>query len=212
MQGEPFVRRYQGSDRAQLAEICVRTAHEGGDSSGMYPDPELMPTIFAYPYVELEPEFALVLDDGTGRAVGYVLGVPDTVAFVHRFRDEWLPVVSERFPVPEPDGGTAADMMAGLLHSPERMVLSELAAYPAHLHIDVLPEWQGRGYGRVLMGSLLAALRERGVPAVHLCMVQANTGARAFYDRLGFELLDVVDPGPVWYLGRSTDTQGMSGR
>ncbi|MFE2011354.1 GNAT family N-acetyltransferase [Streptomyces sp. NPDC059491] len=204
MQTEPFVRRYRGSDRAELAEICVKTAHEGGDSSGMYPDPELMPTIFAYPYVELEPEFAFVLDDGAGRAVGYVLGVPDTAAFVKRFRDEWLPVVGEGFPAPEREGGTAADMMAGLLHTPERMVLAELAAYPAHLHIDLLPEWQGRGYGRALMGALLAALREGGVPAVHLCMVQANTGARAFYDRLGFGLLDVPDPGPVWYLGRST--------
>ncbi|MFD7964321.1 GNAT family N-acetyltransferase [Streptomyces zaomyceticus] len=211
MQTEPFVRGYRGSDRAELAEICVRTAHEGGDSSRMYPDPELMPTIFAYPYVELEPEFAFVLDDGTGRAVGYVLGVPDTAAFVKRFRDEWLPVVGERFPAPEAGGGTAVDMMAGLLHTPERMVLSELAAYPAHLHIDLLPEWQGRGYGRALMGALLAALHEGGVPAVHLCMVRANTGARAFYDRLGFGLLDVADPGPVWYLGRSTATEGPSG-
>jgi len=76
-----FVRRYRPSDRAELADICVRTAHEGGDSSGLYPDPELMPVIFAYPYVELEPDFAFVLDDGAGRAVGYVLGAPDTAGF-----------------------------------------------------------------------------------------------------------------------------------
>ncbi|MFB7422263.1 GNAT family N-acetyltransferase [Streptomyces hydrogenans] len=211
MQTEPFVRRYRGSDRAELAEICVRTAHEGGDSSGMYPDPELMPTIFAYPYVELEPEYAFVLDDGAGRAVGYVLGVPDTAGFVKRFRDAWLPGVEGRFPAPEADGGTAADMMAGLLHTPERMVRAELAAYPAHLHIDLLPEWQGRGYGRALMDALLAALREGGVASVHLCMVRANTGARAFYDRLGFRQLEVADPGPVWYLGRSTAAEGPPG-
>ncbi|MGW1607346.1 hypothetical protein ACWCQV_41735, partial [Streptomyces eurythermus] len=27
----------------------------------------------------------------------------------------------------------------------------ELAAYPAHLHIDLLPRWQGRGHGRRLL-------------------------------------------------------------
>ncbi|MFE0651144.1 GNAT family N-acetyltransferase [Streptomyces sp. NPDC059534] len=211
MQTEPFVRRYRGSDRAELAEICVRTAHEGEDSSGMYPDPELMPTIFAYPYVELEPEFAFVLDDGTGRAVGYVLGVPDTARFAVRFRAEWLPLVAERFPAPGEAAGTAADMMAGLLHAPERMVFDELAAYPAHLHIDLLPAWQGRGYGRTLMHALLTALHETGVPAVHLCMVRANTAARAFYDRLGFRPLAVPDPGPVWYLGRPTAVEVSSG-
>ncbi|MFI8321641.1 GNAT family N-acetyltransferase [Streptomyces sp. NPDC085529] len=199
-----FIRRYRPSDRARLADICVRTAHEGGDSSGLYPDPELMPVIFAYPYVELEPDFAFVLDDGTGRAVGYVLGAPDTVGFAARFREEWLPRVAERFPAPAGAPTTPAESMAVLLHTPERMVLSELSVYPAHLHIDLLPPWQGKGYGRALMHTLLAALHERGVAAVHLCMVQTNTPARAFYDRLGFTRLDVPNPGPVWYLGRPT--------
>ncbi|MFB6841035.1 GNAT family N-acetyltransferase [Streptomyces sp. NPDC056361] len=210
MQTEPFVRRYRSSDRVELAEICVKTAHEGKDSSAIYPDPELMPTIFAYPYVEMEPGFAFVLDDGAGRAVGYVLGAPDTAGFAKRFRTEWLPLVAQRFPAPDAASDDAADVMAGLLHAPERMVLDELTAYPAHLHIDLLPGWQGRGYGRALMNTLLTALHEHGVPAVHLCMVRANTAARAFYDRLDFQPLAVPDPGPVWYLGRPTATDGPS--
>ncbi|KAA6220074.1 hypothetical protein [Streptomyces filamentosus] len=74
----PFIRRHRPSDRADVADIRVRTAHEGGDSSGLCPGPELMPSLFAHPHVELEPDFAFVLDDGTGRAVGHVLGAPDT--------------------------------------------------------------------------------------------------------------------------------------
>lgn len=54
------------------------------------------------------------------------------------------------------------------------------------------------------MDTLLGALHAHGAPAVHLCMVRASTAARAFDDRLGFEPLDVPDPGPVWYLGRPT--------
>jgi GNAT superfamily N-acetyltransferase len=204
METEPFIRRYRPSDRGRLADICVRTAHEGGDASGLYPDPELMPVIFAYPYVELEPDFAFVLDDGTGQAVGYVLGTPDTAGFAARFRAEWLPGVAERFPAPTGEAATPAESMAILLHTPERMVQEELAEHPAHLHIDLLPAWQGRGYGRALIHTLLAALHDQGVPAVHLCMVRSNTPARAFYDRLGFTQLNVTDPGPAWYLGRPT--------
>ena len=69
------------------------------------------------------------------------------------------------------------------------MRIAELAEYPAHLHIDLLPELQGQGFGRRLIDTLRAALAARGVPAVHLGMDAANTGARAFYDRLGFHEL-----------------------
>ncbi|MEV5607433.1 GNAT family N-acetyltransferase [Streptomyces sp. NPDC052225] len=200
----PFIRPYEDSDRAALADICVKTALDGQDSSAVHPDLELMPTIFAYPYVELEPDFAFVLDDGHGAAVGYVLGAADTATFAARFRGEWIPRVSARYPAPTREARTPSEEMIGLLHDPERMVRDELAAFPAHLHIDLLPPWQGQGYGRALMDTLLDALHQKGVPAVHLCMVRANTPARAFYDRLGFEQLDVPDPGPVWYLGRPT--------
>ncbi|MFI1658945.1 hypothetical protein ACH4ZU_29175 [Streptomyces sp. NPDC020472] len=60
MTTDPFIRPYRPSDRTALGEIRVRTAHEGGDASHLHPDPELMPTTFASPYVELEPDFAPV--------------------------------------------------------------------------------------------------------------------------------------------------------
>ena len=156
------VRSYRPGDHEALADICVRTADNGDDSRHLYPDPGLMPALFAEPYAHLEPELTFVLDDGSGRAV---------------------------------DEGR---------HRPERMILPELVAYPAHLHIDLLPSYQRKGYGRELMGAFLGALHARGVPAVHLSMLTANTPARAFYDRLGFEVIDVPDPGPLTYLGRST--------
>ncbi|GAA4336049.1 hypothetical protein GCM10023086_69030 [Streptomyces venetus] len=90
------------------------------------------------------------------------------------------------------------------MHHPERMVVPELAAYPAHLHIDLLPQWQGSGHGRRLTRTFLQALQDRGVPAVHLVMATANTLAGAFYDRLGFHRLDVPEPGSATYLGRAT--------
>jgi GNAT superfamily N-acetyltransferase len=84
------------------------------------------------------------------------------------------------------------------------MVMPELADYPAHLHIDLLPDYQGKGYGRALMQRMFAALADDGAPSVYVGMVTANTDARTFYDRLGFHVIDVPDPGPLTYLGRST--------
>ncbi|MER6342893.1 GNAT family N-acetyltransferase [Streptomyces sp. NPDC001595] len=200
----PTVRPYRPEDRAALDDICVRTAHVGQDSRPHYSDPGIFPATFAAPYVHLEPELAFVLDDGRGRAVGYVLGTADTPRFVAEFRATWLPLVADRYPDPAGPPATPGEEIARLLHRPERMILPELAGHPAHLHIDLLPEWQRRGHGRALMHRFLRALSDAGVPAVHLSMVTANTPARAFYDRLGFRPIDVPDPGPVTYLGRTT--------
>ncbi|MES1169890.1 MAG: GNAT family N-acetyltransferase, partial [Leifsonia sp.] len=73
---------------------------------------------------------------------------------------------------------------------PERMLIPELADYPAHLHIDLLPEAQGQGLGRRLIETLLDELAAAGATGVHLDMDPANTGAGAFYARLGFTRLD----------------------
>ncbi|GAA4261826.1 GNAT family N-acetyltransferase [Dactylosporangium darangshiense] len=195
-----MIRSYRSADRDAVHDICIRTADAGQDASGSYADPDVLPDIFAHPYTHLEPDLAFVVDDG-GAAVGYVLGTTDTAGFVKRFRDEWLPLVAGRYPAPAGEPGTPDEVMAHLLHWPERMVVPELAGYPAHLHIDLLPAHQRAGHGRALIDAFVAALRERGVPGVHLGMVTTNTPARAFYDRLGFHVLEVPDPGPLTYLG-----------
>ena len=46
----------------------------------------------------LEPEHAHVVDDGSGTAVGYILGTADTATFARRYRDEWLPATADRYP------------------------------------------------------------------------------------------------------------------
>lgn len=204
MTSSAAIRPYRPEDRAALDDICIRTAHNGQDSRPVYTDPGILPAIFAAPYVALEPDLAFVLDDGHGQPVGYILGTADTPRFADDFRTEWLPLVADRYPEPSGPPRTPDEAMIPLLHHPERMVVPELAAYPAHLHIDLLPEWQGRGFGRALMRTFLCTLRDRDVPAVHLVMARANTPARAFYDRLGFHEIPVPDPGPVACLGRTT--------
>ncbi|MGW0708425.1 GNAT family N-acetyltransferase [Streptomyces sp. NPDC002643] len=208
MTPSPAIRPYRPEDRGALHDICVRTAHNGGDSRPFYQDPDIFPATFATPYAQLEPELTFVLDDGEGRAVGYILGTADTTRFVERFRREWLPLVTDRFP-PRPGPPTTPDeAIMELLHRPERMIVPELAAYPAHLHIDILPAWQGRGHGRTLMRTFLGALRDRSVGSVHLAMVSTNAPARAFYDRLGFHEVEVPDAGSVTCLGRTTGSLG----
>ena len=199
------IRPFQQSDRDAVYDVCLRTADAGQDATAIYQDPDLVGDIFAGPYVYLEPDFAFVLADGE-RAVGYVLGVPDTARFADAMREKWLPLVTAKHPEPVGSPTNRDEEMAQFLHHPEWIVRPELADYPAHLHIDLLPEYQRSGYGRRLVSTLLAALNAADVPRGHLAMLATNTQARAFYDRLGFHEIEFPHSEPITYLGRSTDS------
>ncbi|HEX4704358.1 MAG TPA: GNAT family N-acetyltransferase [Pseudonocardiaceae bacterium] len=204
---DAVIRPYRPADRDAVYDICLRTADSGGDATALYRDPELVGDLFAGPYLLLAPEFAFVLDDGE-RAVGYVLGVPDTVRFAKAFRTEWLPLVGARNPAPTSEPRDRDEEMAKLLHNPEGMIVPELADYPAHLHINLLPSHQRAGHGRKMIFTLLDALHNAGIAQVYLGTRTDNKAAAAFYDRLGFHHIDVAEGGPITFLGRSTDLSG----
>jgi GNAT superfamily N-acetyltransferase len=197
------IRPYASADLRAVYDICVRTAHNGGDARGIYGTDDLMPDFFAAPYLHFSPSLAFVLDVGA-RPVGYVIGTADTAAFALRYRREWIPWLADRYSEGTGEPTTRDEAMIAVHYNPERMVLPEIAAYPAHLHIDLLPGYQRQGYGRALMATMLTALAAAGAGGVHVAMVTANTDARVFYDRLGFHEIAVPDPGPLTYLGRST--------
>jgi len=186
------IRRYDPRDFDDVTDICVRTGFAGADATGRHPNDDLIPDIFARPYVLLEPDWAWVVDDGS-RAIGYIIAAPDTRRFVERYREEWLPGLAAKYEHVDPPL-SADENMRHLGFWPERMLVPEVDDYPAHLHIDLLPEAQGAGLGRALVETLADALRAAGIPGLHLSMDPANTGARAFYDRLGFTELPSSSP------------------
>ncbi|MEO7448759.1 MAG: GNAT family N-acetyltransferase [Humibacillus sp.] len=198
------IRPYAPADRAALYDVCLRTAASGGDASAQYTDPRLLGEVWVGPYVTLEPGLALVLDDGAG-AQGYVLGALDTRDFEARCERQWWPPLRTLHPLPaaSPTEPITADArVVSLIHRPPRAPDSVVAGHPSHLHIDLLPRWQGGGWGRRLIEELLRLLHSAGSPGVHLGVAANNTRARGFYAHLGFSELEVV--GDTRFLGRPT--------
>lgn len=187
------LRPYERHDRDALYEVCLRTGADGGDATAEYLVPTLLGEVYLGPYLEFAPDLAwsAVLD---GRPLGYVLGVADTTAFEAQCDAEWWPTLRERYPLDSFAAGTHDTKVVELIHHPATADATIVREYPAHLHIDLTLELQGRGLGPRMIVVLLEAMKERGVRGVHLGVSPTNIRAIGFYQHLGFHILDSDDP------------------
>ncbi|HWI31149.1 MAG TPA: GNAT family N-acetyltransferase [Microbacterium sp.] len=181
------IRPFCPGDEPALAEICVKTADAGGDATGLFRDDALWADVFVLPYVARHPDFAFVVETDDGRIAGYIVGAPDTEAFERWFATSWWPSLAGRYPLEGAGERERGTIEYAAARGPGRAVHAE--EYPAHLHIDLLPELQGQGFGRRLIDTLVAALEAQGVPGIHLVAASENEGAILFYPRVGFTAL-----------------------
>jgi len=117
-----------------------------------------------------------------------------------------------KFPKPYKDvpADWKGDLLEALLqhlYTPEDLLHEDfpqlVEEYPAHLHIDLLPGHQRKGFGRQLMETFCGKLRQEGVKGVHLVMAAENTNGM-FYERLGFGRFPfVIDGGKSGEKGRN---------
>jgi ribosomal protein S18 acetylase RimI-like enzyme len=181
------MRRAHVRDLPGIYRVCLQTGAAGHDATPDHADPDLLGHVWAGPYLAYPGALALVVHDDEGIA-GYAVGVPDTARFEDWLAEDWLPPL--RFDHPAGSGSTVADRaLVDRLHAWPRTDTVLLHHFPAHLHVDLLPRLQGRGWGRRLVESLLDALARDGAVGAHLGVDPANPGAVAFYERLGFRRL-----------------------
>ena len=181
-----MIRGYRPGDLAALREICLLTGDGGRDATGRWSSDDLLPDVFLEPYVTLEPSIAWVVELHA-RPVGYLVATLDTAAFADRWRSRWSPVFAARHARAADDPSEQWLHDAG--YNPDWMLGPQVEAFPAHLHIDLLPAAQGSGWGRGLMRELGRAAVGAEVPGIHLGMARENLAALAFYQRLGFREL-----------------------
>ena len=201
-----LIRSGTSADQAGAYRVCLKTGDFGKDGEPFYrEDPDALGRIFVGPYLEFEPELALILEDEQG-ICGYALGALDSRAFFARYENEWRPKLRGRFPEPtgDPTQWTRVQQVHFCYHYPDYFCPEPYEEYPSHLHIDLLPRAQGQGYGRRMLEQVMEKLHQRGSPGVHLGVSALNQSAFGFYQRLGFRELVRTGEGSerVIYLGR----------
>lgn len=180
------IRRFRAGDEAAAYEVCLRTGDSGDDATGLYDDPSLLGEVFVGPYLAFSPQLAWVYADDADTARAYVLGVADTRAFEATLDAHWWPGLRARRPLADPPVNPHDREIVELIHTPERRPDALVAAYPAHLHIDLLPEVQGGGRGGAMLRTVLGGLAAEGASGVHLGVARRNERAIGFYAHFGF--------------------------
>lgn len=190
------LRPVRPDDLPALYHIALVTGDAGHDASDLYSDPRLVGHLYAAPYAVLSPETSFVAED-EGGVCGYIVGTLDTAAFGERLEGHWWPDLRAQHADPdlaERGDWSADDNLRYQIHHPQRMARRVLQAYPAHLHINLLPRAQGQGMGRRMIDRWLETIWTLGSPGAHLGVAPTNHRAKRFYEAYGWERLDLGLP------------------
>ena len=140
-------------------------------------------------YIEKEPQNCFVAADENDKAIGYIICAENFDRFHKCFLEEYYTKIKR----------WEYKRRRSALRSIESQEKYK-AEYPAHLHIDILPEYQRMGLGHKLMDALCASLREKGVEGVALTVWMYNDKARRFYEKYGFSLIETKKTSVVYGL------------
>lgn len=186
------VRPYSQSDWRAIRHLCCETGLLGKPIEPLFHDRELFADLFTRPYLESEPEWALVAE-AEGRVVGYLLGAVSPGFEWHLLRSGFR---------------TACRMLWRLFsghyaqHAPSqrfvRWLLTvgyrEQPGHPpssAHFHWDLEQRFRGRGLAQRLWSVYEERLRDAGVARCYGCFFSCvRRRPELVYARYGFTVFD----------------------
>jgi len=186
----PYIRRYIPTDRESVRRICCETANLGRPIENIFRDRRVLADLLTRYYTDWTARFCWVAEAG-GRVIGYLSGCLNTRHFFWVMAVRIAPLILLesllRGSFFSRQGrhllslGTKSLIMGGFFR---RIPLNE---YPAHLHIDILPEFRRKQIGRQLIEKFFDQCRAAGIPGVHLSTRDDNKGGRDFFISMGFK-------------------------
>lgn len=199
---EIIIRKFIPTDEKAIENITYRTGFKGAGLEGRdyFNDRHLFYLIFIAYYARFEPEHFFVAEETESQqVVGFICGTFDTEKKASRFNRLMLWRIflraifftSWRYPKTML---TSLKLAFMLIHEP---AIADLEVdlqeqYPAHLHINLLPEYQRTGTGSRLITTFENHLRSHGVQGLHLGTSSRNTKAVPFYEKHGYQIIEDV--------------------
>jgi len=186
------IRNYWESDRKAVHQLCCDTGFLGSPIDHVFQDRELFAALFARPYLDQEPEWALVAE-AHGQVVGYLLGSIGKDFELARLRGDIQTACQMVFRL-------ATGRYARHRRSRQfvRWVLAsgfwEQPKHPkdaAHFHFNIHKHYRGRGLGRRLWKVYEERLHSAGVKQCYGAFFSCpQRRPESVYARYGFTVFD----------------------
>jgi len=171
-----IIRPFRNSDGEDVRYICLNS--EGKCRLPKRSQRFLLNTYCNY-FIEKEPENCFVAADDNDKAVGYILSTENFDKFYPVYLNEYVSRLG-KFEFSHKSSALRC------IESQEKYKNE----YPAHFHVDILPEYQKLGLGSKLLSALCEHLKSKGVGGVMLTVYYKNENAVKFYEKHGFTLLE----------------------
>lgn len=167
------IRKYLEKDKANLRKICLETSSFPTENEF---DRNFLYLLYNDYYTECEKDNCFVFADDNDEAVGYILCAEDFDKYIYMMEKLYLPKLSYL-------GKKYRTIAEGeiFVHRIFRR------KYPAHLHIDILPEYRSKGVGTQLTDTLKEHLKSKGCKGLMLSAGANNKKAIKFYKKNGFK-------------------------
>ncbi|MCG8306464.1 MAG: GNAT family N-acetyltransferase [Cytophagales bacterium] len=182
------IRQAQLSDVPYVYDICRKTGNNGQDATDLLSDHYIIGQYFAAPYLHFELEACFVLEYNR-IPVGYVIGTSDTQKFNTWMNDDWLPQIRRHYSSDMAPRSDLEKFVLEVIHT-ECTIPDFLSDYPSHLHIDLLPIAQKKGFGKRMISAFTKKLKDMRSTGLHLSVGENNLNAIGFYKRIGFKELN----------------------
>ncbi len=171
------IRKYNKNDYKQVQKICVATADEALLSRPNMEEKVL--GCYCNYYIEKEVENCFVAVDDK-KVIGYILCAENAEKWTEDFKKYYI------------EKASTAELKEYYLNS-TILPLKFVNDYSAHLHIDILNEYQRMGIGHKLMDNLIAHLRNKGINGLMLVVSSDNEKGIKFYNKFGFNIVEKTE-------------------
>lgn len=169
------IRQYRPEDKIALRRVCSVTAPAFSTDK----EKDALYAAYLDYYLDCESEYCFVAANDDGVPIGYVICAHDYGEYARRYFSRELPYSTKLL---------KSAPKVWLSKKAEAALTKKVAAeYPAHLHIDILPEGQRMGIGTALIDKLKEKLASSGIGGVYLVCSAKNEKGVNFYRKYGFK-------------------------
>lgn len=174
------VRKMKKEDIPQLEHICLETADPKLISTEK--EKEIILLLYNRYYTRAQADNCFVLADENDCAAGYIICAESCSEYIKGFCKNELKALVKISPQAFFSG--CACILGNVPYAKQ---------YPAHMHIDILPQYQAQGYGGKLLCALRENLQRKGISGLMLIVDSNKSNAVKFYKKNNFKEIKKFD-------------------